>query len=82
VIFGCQAPDTGNAEIIAHYGTPRQKERYLRPLLDGEVFSCYSMTEPEGGRSLPRPGSGRTRAGRPAGRLPRPHPWTPDRSGG
>jgi acyl-CoA dehydrogenase len=49
VIFGCQAPDTGNAEIIAHYGTPGQKERYLRPLLEGEVFSCYSMTEPEGG---------------------------------
>ncbi|MGH3246681.1 MAG: acyl-CoA dehydrogenase family protein, partial [Trebonia sp.] len=49
VIFGCQAPDTGNAEIIAKYGTPEQKERYLRPLLDGEVFSCYSMTEPEGG---------------------------------
>jgi acyl-CoA dehydrogenase len=49
VIFGCQAPDTGNAEIIAHYGTPGQKERYLRPLLDGEMFSCYSMTEPHGG---------------------------------
>lgn len=49
VIFGCQAPDTGNAEIIAHYGTPDQKERYLRPLLEGEVFSCYSMTEPQGG---------------------------------
>ena len=49
VIFGCQAPDTGNAEIIAHYGSPEQKERYLRPLLAGEVFSCYSMTEPEGG---------------------------------
>src|ERR1019366_4644246 len=48
-IFGCRAPDTGNAEIIAHYGTPEQKERYLRPLLDGEIFSCYSMTEPEGG---------------------------------
>ena len=47
--FGCQAPDTGNAEIIAHYGTPEQKERYLRPLLDGEMFSCYSMTEPHGG---------------------------------
>ena len=49
LIFGCQAPDTGNAEIIAHFGTPGQKERYLRPLLGGEVFSCYSMTEPDGG---------------------------------
>jgi acyl-CoA dehydrogenase len=49
VIFGCQAPDTGNAEIIAKFGTPEQKEKYLRPLLDGEVFSSYSMTEPEGG---------------------------------
>jgi acyl-CoA dehydrogenase len=49
IVFGCQAPDTGNAEIIAHYGTPEQKERYLRPLLDGDLFSCYSMTEPHAG---------------------------------
>src|SRR5690349_656648 len=49
IIFGCQAPDTGNAEIIAHYGTDEQKERYLRPLLGGELFSSYSMTEPHAG---------------------------------
>src|SRR6202167_2748733 len=49
IIFGTQAPDTGNAEIIAHYGTEEQKERYLLPLLDGAVFSSYSMTEPQGG---------------------------------
>ncbi|KUH67789.1 acyl-CoA dehydrogenase [Mycolicibacterium novocastrense] len=49
IVFGCQAPDTGNAEIIAHYGTEEQKQRYLQPLLDGEMFSSYSMTEPQAG---------------------------------
>jgi acyl-CoA dehydrogenase len=49
ITFGCQAPDSGNAEILAHYGTPEQKERWLRPLLDNEIVSCFSMTEPQGG---------------------------------
>jgi acyl-CoA dehydrogenase len=48
-LFGVQGPDTGNAEIIAHYGTAEQKARYLRPLLDGELFSAFSMTEPHAG---------------------------------
>ena len=48
-VFGCQAPDSGNAEIIAHYGTEAQKEKYLWPLLNGEIRSAFSMSEPSGG---------------------------------
>src|SRR5712692_801596 len=46
-VFGCQAPDAGNAEILHLFGTPEQKERWLRPLVSGEVRSFFSMTEPE-----------------------------------
>ncbi|MFT4265262.1 MAG: acyl-CoA dehydrogenase family protein [Nocardioides sp.] len=48
-VFGTAAPDTGNAEILAMFGTPEQKQRYLQPLLDGEIVSTFSMTEPQAG---------------------------------
>ncbi|MBA4763142.1 acyl-CoA dehydrogenase family protein [Sphingomonas sp.] len=48
-VFGCQAPDSGNAEILARFGTAEHKERYLKPLLENEIVSCFSMTEVEGG---------------------------------
>ena len=45
--FGAQAPDSGNAEILHQFGTPEQKERWLKPLVAGDIRSCFSMTEPE-----------------------------------
>jgi acyl-CoA dehydrogenase len=53
-VFGCQAPDAGNIEILHKYGTDAQKEKYLKPLIDGEIRSCFSMTE------VDKPGSNPT----------------------
>jgi acyl-CoA dehydrogenase len=49
MVFGTQAPDSGNAEILAHYATEEQRSKFLEPLLDGRIVSTFAMTEPTGG---------------------------------
>ena len=52
-VFGCQAPDAGNMEVLHQFGTEEQKQNYLHPLVRGDIRSCFSMTEPDFAGSNP-----------------------------
>src|SRR5438270_163173 len=52
-VINAQAPDEGNMHTMLHFATPSQKEKYLRPLCDGKIRSCFAMTEPEAAGSDP-----------------------------
>ena len=65
-VFNCSAPDSGNMELLQRHATPEQRDRWLRPLLEGDIRSAFAMSEPESHRPIrptSRPRCGASRAG-------------------